>query len=78
MDRSPIVRISTPGMEWREIDLNVLVACARREMALRQRVYPKWIAKGTYSEEKAAAEYAAMRDIIDFLVHCLFKAVTRR
>ena len=72
------MRISDPAMEWHEIDLNDLLGCARRELALRQRCYPKWVAKGTMSEKKAEKEIAQMRSVVDFLVHCVFKAVTRR
>ena len=76
--RTPIVRISDPAMSWHEVDLNDLLACCRRELAFRQRCYPKWVAKGTLSEKKAARELELMRSVVDFLTHCLFKAVTRR
>ena len=77
-DRRPIVRISDPAMEWHEVNLNDLLGCCRRELGFRQRVYPKWVEKGTMKEEKAAAEIELMRTVVDFLVHCVFKAVTRR
>lgn len=64
-------------MQWRDVDLNPLLACARRELALRQRVYPKWVAKGSMSEKKANEELELQREIVEFLVHCVFKAVTR-
>ena len=76
--RSPIVRISDPAMEWHEINLNDLLGCCRRELAVRQRVYPKWVAKGTMKQDKADQEIELMRTVVDFLVHCVFKAVTRR
>ena len=76
--RTPIVRISDPAMSWHDVDLNDLLACCRRELAFRQRCYPKWVAKGTLSEKKAAKELELMRSVVDFLTHCLFKAVTRR
>jgi len=76
--RTPIVRISDPAMQWHEVDLNDLLGCCRRELAFRQRCYPKWVAKGTLSEKKAAKELELMRSVVDFLTHCLFKAVTRR
>lgn len=72
------MRISEPAMSWRDVDLSPLLACARRELELRQRVYPKWVAKGSMSEAKAAKELELQREIVDFLVHCVFKAVTRR
>ena len=64
-------------MEWHEVNLNDLLGCCRRELALRQRVYPKWVAKGTMSEAKAAKELELMRVVVEFLTHCIFKAVTR-
>ena len=73
-----MVKISDPAMEWREVNLNDLLGCCRRELEFRQRVYPKWIAKGTMSEKKASAEIELMRVVVEFLVHCVFKAVTRR
>jgi hypothetical protein len=76
--RTPIVRISDPAMEWHEVNLNDLLGCCRRELAVRQRVYPKWVAKGTMTEKKAEAEIELMRTVVEFLVHCVFKAVTRR
>lgn len=65
-------------MSWHDVDLNDLLGCARRELAFRQRCYPKWVAKGTMTEKKAAKELELMQHVVDFLVHCVFKAVTRR
>lgn len=76
--RTPIVRISDPAMSWHDVDLTDLLGCCRRELALRQRVYPKWVAKGLMSEKKAEKEIEQMRLVVEFLVHCIFKAVTRR
>jgi hypothetical protein len=76
--RTPIVRISDPAMQWHDVNLNDLLGCARRELELRQRVYPKWVAKGTLSEAKAEKELALQRSLVEFLVHCVFKAVTRQ
>ena len=75
--RDPIVRISE-GMSWHEVNLNDLLGCCRRELALRERVYPKWVEKGTMTETKARREIELMRGVVEFLVHCVFKAVTRR
>ena len=72
-----IVSISDPAMGSHEVDLNALLGCARRELEFRQRVYRKWVEKGTMKEEKAAAEIELMRCVVDFLRHCVFKAVTR-
>jgi hypothetical protein len=77
-ERNPaIVRISDPAMQWHEVDLNELLACCRRELAFRQRCYPKWVERGTITEKKAEKELALMRSLCDFLVHCIFKAATR-
>jgi hypothetical protein len=76
--RTPIVRISDPARAWHEVNLNDLLACCRRELSFRQRVYPNWVDKGTISEKKAEKELELMRSLCDFLVHCVFKAVTRR
>jgi len=73
-----MVRISDPAMEWHEVNLNDLLGCCRRELAFRQRVYPKWVDKGTMKEAKANEEIELMRVVVEFLVHCIFKAVTRR
>ena len=75
--RTPIVRISDPAMSWHDVDLNDLLGCCRRELALRQRVYPKWVDKGTMTEKKAEKELELMRSVVEFLTHCVFKAVTR-
>ena len=37
----------------------------------------KWVEKGTMTEKKAQAELELMRSLVEFLVHCVFKAVTR-
>jgi hypothetical protein len=76
--RIPLARISDPAMEWHDVNLNDLLSCARRELEFRQRVYPKWIAKGTMSEDKAQKEIALQRTLVEFMVHCIFKAVTRQ
>jgi hypothetical protein len=75
--RTAIVKISDPAMEWHEVNLNDLLACARRELAFRQRCYPRWVDKGTLSEAKAEKEIELQRSLVEFLVHCVFKAVTR-
>ena len=72
-----IVKISDPAMQSHEIDLNALLGCARRELERRQRGYPYQVSEGKMTEKKAAAELELQRSLIDFLVHCVFKAVTR-
>lgn len=41
--------------------------CAKRELAMRERVYPKWVADGRMEQAKAAEELAGMRSIIQTL-----------
>lgn len=75
--RTAIVQIPESAMETREVDLNELLACCRRELGFRQRVYPKWVERGTMTDAKMAHETELMRQVCEFLVHCVFKAVTR-
>jgi hypothetical protein len=59
-------------------DLNALLACCRRELATRQRVYPKWVERGIYTEKKAEAELELMRNCVDYFVDAIFREVTRQ
>lgn len=43
------------------------LACAERELKMRQRVYPRWIEDGRMSAGKAAHEIAAMTAIVEDL-----------
>ena len=76
--RIPMARISDPGMEWHDVNLNDLLACARRELSRREWVYPKRVAEGGMSEATAEREIALQRTLVEFMVHCVFKAVTRQ
>ena len=40
------------------------LACAERELKMRRKVYPRWIADGRLSAGKAAHEIAAMEAIV--------------
>lgn len=46
------------------VTLEQQLACAKRELALRQRVYPRFIDQGRISSALAARELAAMAAII--------------
>ena len=46
------------------IPLRAQLACARRELALRTRVYPRLIAQGTLRPEAAERELQAMQAIV--------------
>lgn len=41
------------------------LACAERELALRQRAYPRWVAIGRMSQAEADREIAIMAAIVD-------------
>ena len=47
--------------------LDEQVAALRRELALRLRVYPKWIASGKMTQHKAEHEIDCIRDAITTL-----------
>lgn len=40
------------------------IECARRELALRRNVYPKWIASNRMTKEKADREIETMASIV--------------
>jgi hypothetical protein len=40
------------------------IKCARRELAMRERVYPKWVRDGRMTRDAADRETAAMQAII--------------
>lgn len=39
--------------------------CARRELAMRRRVYPKWVESGRMTQETADREIACMAQIAE-------------
>jgi hypothetical protein len=41
-----------------------LIACAKRELALRRNVYPKWVASGRMKAEQCEHEIACMEAIV--------------
>jgi hypothetical protein len=45
----------------------MLVACARRELRLRMRKYPEWIAAGRLPMAEAEKEIACMTKIVEVL-----------
>ena len=56
---TPHSPLPTPSL----IPLRAQLACARRELALRTRVYPRLVAQETMRPEAAERELAAMRAI---------------
>jgi hypothetical protein len=51
-----------------EVSFDDMIACVRRELALRKRVYPKWVAQERMSQAKALKEIACMQAIHDHLM----------
>lgn len=43
------------------------LACAKRELKMRQRVYPQWVATGRLRQETADHEIACMAAIVQTL-----------
>lgn len=50
-------------------DINEQIACIEREINMRQRVYPKWVAAGKMSKQKADREI----EIMGAVLHRLYK-----
>jgi hypothetical protein len=48
--------------------VNEQIACVKREIAMRERVYPRWVAAGKMTKAKADHELAAMRAVLDTLI----------
>lgn len=44
------------------------LACARRELAYRKRVYPRWVSEGRMKQDAANKECDAMEAIIETLL----------
>ena len=53
------------------ISLEQQLACAKRELALRQRVYPRFITQNRMTATQAAHELAAMTAIVTTINHLL-------
>jgi hypothetical protein len=47
------------------VSLDDQVACVRRELGLRQRLYPRWVADGKMTADQAAKEINAMKAVLD-------------
>lgn len=54
-------------MTTESVPLTTQLAAARRELAMRRNVYPKWVAGGRMTEAKAGVEIAAMAAIVETL-----------
>lgn len=49
------------------ITLEQMIACVRREIAMRKRVYPRWVADGRKARDDAEREIATMQAVHDTL-----------
>jgi hypothetical protein len=58
----------------RAVPLHEQVAAAEREVRMRQRVYPGWIAKGRMKSDAADREIAAMQAIVRTLREVLARS----
>ncbi len=50
-----------------EITVSEMAAELRRELAMRERVYPSWVAKGTLAKPKADRQIALLKAAIEKL-----------
>ncbi|MDQ3562704.1 MAG: hypothetical protein M3436_00715 [Pseudomonadota bacterium] len=51
-----------------DITLDEQLTCVRREIAMRQRVYPKWVTLGKLSAVKADHELLCMQAVLETLL----------
>lgn len=49
------------------VSLNAQIKCVEREIGMRGRVYPRWVASGKMTQAKADFELRAMRAVLDTL-----------
>lgn len=50
------------------ITLDEKIACIRREIGMRQRVYPRWVEIGRLTQDKADDEIAVMQAVLEDLL----------
>lgn len=49
-------------------DLESQIKCVAREIAMRKRVYPKWVATNRMAKDEADREIATMQSVLDMLI----------
>jgi len=54
-----------------EYTLEAQAAAVRREIAMRERAYPRWVANARMKPEKAVIEIGAMKAVLATLEGCL-------
>lgn len=55
-------------MSTRFVSMDDMIGCAKRELMLRKRVYPRWVADGRMTEKKAEDEISFMNAIVEHLL----------
>ena len=50
-----------------DIPIGRQIACVKRELAMRHRVYPRWVAQKRMTAEQAANELATMTAVLETL-----------
>lgn len=49
------------------VPLPLQIKCVEREIGMRRKAYPRWIANGTMTEEKAHREITTMEAVLETL-----------
>lgn len=49
------------------IDIEMQINCVKREIAMRGKVYPRWVDRGKMKPEQATHEMAAMGEVLKTL-----------
>jgi hypothetical protein len=55
------------GLGMSEISVDMQIACVERELALRRRVYPRWVKTGKFNQVRADFEIDAMAAVLETL-----------
>lgn len=56
--------MSVLDLDLSEVSLADEIACAKRELAMRERVYPGWVERGRMKPEEAARELRRMKRLL--------------
>jgi hypothetical protein len=51
-----------------DISTDAMVACVKRELAMRERVYPRWVQSARLTHEAAQLEIRRMRAVLKLLL----------
>ena len=55
-------------MSVTKVEYDAQIACVRREIAMRERVYPKWVAAGKMKLDMADREIATMKAVLETVI----------